>query len=238
MLLAAFFVQPDPAAASLHEIVTHFHLEHGVDAGEGVDHHADEGAIAQADERRFVRFRADGAGRVCDDLDAVEQLAGLLGRQYRRLAFFNDILGAAHGVGRVHIEDVAGDKPVEQHSQGGHVLLHRGRGEFTLQLLHELHVGELADAAPVAPCRKAARGVEVRLARVVVVDLGGEEFEDAPGGLGRRREKRGGLKLGGRGEDDFGSGQGAPFRGVIKDKGRYHTLKQNRKEMVLFTPPC
>jgi hypothetical protein len=75
-----------------------------------------------------------------------------------------------------------------------------------------LHVGELADAVAVAPFRKPARGVQVRLAGVVVVDLGGEEFEDAPGGLGCRREKRGGLKLGGRGEDDFGSGHGAPFR--------------------------
>jgi hypothetical protein len=29
MLLATFFVQPDPSAAFLHEIVTHFRLEHG-----------------------------------------------------------------------------------------------------------------------------------------------------------------------------------------------------------------
>src|SRR5579863_6178222 len=62
MLLATFFVQADPAASSLHEIVTHFHLEHGVDPREGVDHHADERAIAQPDERRFVRFRAAVAG--------------------------------------------------------------------------------------------------------------------------------------------------------------------------------
>jgi hypothetical protein len=37
MILTTFFVQADPSSASLHEIVTHFHLEHGVDAGEGVD---------------------------------------------------------------------------------------------------------------------------------------------------------------------------------------------------------
>ena len=55
-----------------------------------------------------------------------------------------------------------------------------------------LHVGELADAALVAPCRKAARGVEVRFARVVVVDLAGEEFQNALRGLRRRREQRGG----------------------------------------------
>jgi hypothetical protein len=42
----------DPSTVSLH-----------VDPREGVDHHADEGAIAQPDERRFIRFRAAGAGR-------------------------------------------------------------------------------------------------------------------------------------------------------------------------------
>jgi hypothetical protein len=49
-----------------------------------------------------------------------------------------------------NVQDVAGDKPADQHSQGGQVLLYRGCREFPLQLLHEggdvkgLHVGELA----------------------------------------------------------------------------------------------
>lgn len=47
MLLATFFVQPDPAAAPLHEIVTHAHLEHGVHARKGIGHYSDERAIAQ-----------------------------------------------------------------------------------------------------------------------------------------------------------------------------------------------
>jgi hypothetical protein len=73
---------------------------------------------------------------------------------------------------------VAGYQPFEQHPERGQVLFHRGRREFRLQVLHEggdvdgLHVGQLADAAPVAPARKAADGVRVRLARAVVVDLG------------------------------------------------------------------
>ena len=54
MLLAAFFVQPHPAAAPLHEVVADFHLQHGVDAGEGVDHGPDQGEIAQADKGRFL----------------------------------------------------------------------------------------------------------------------------------------------------------------------------------------
>jgi hypothetical protein len=37
----------------------------------------------------------------------VQQLAGLLGRQHRRLAFFHDVFGTAHGVGGIHINDVA-----------------------------------------------------------------------------------------------------------------------------------
>ena len=62
-----------------------------------------------------------------------------------------------------------------------------------------LNVGELGEAACVAPFRETAGGVEVRLARVVVVDLGGEEFQNAPGGFRRRREERGGLKRRGGG---------------------------------------
>ena len=65
------------------------------------------------------------------------------------------------------------------------MLLHRGRRKFSLQLFHEsgdvegLHVGELADAVGFAPGRKAARGVQVRPAGVVVVDLRGEELDEA-----------------------------------------------------------
>ena len=99
-------------------------------------------------------------------------------------------------MGGVHVQDVARHQPVEQHAQRGQVLLHRGRREFPLQLLDEggdvegLDAGELSDAAGLAPLREAARGIQVRLARVVVVDLGGEEFDHALRRLGRRREQR------------------------------------------------
>jgi hypothetical protein len=43
--------------------------------------------------------------------------------------------------------------------------------------------GEFSDAMRLAPLGKAARGIQVGLARVVVLDLGGEKFEDAFGGL-------------------------------------------------------
>jgi hypothetical protein len=45
-----------PSAPSLAEIIGHVHIEHRADAGEGVNHHADERPIAQAGER----VRIDG----------------------------------------------------------------------------------------------------------------------------------------------------------------------------------
>ena len=95
---------------------------------------------------------------VCADrLDALEQLAGFLGRQDGRLAFSDDVFGAAHGVGGVHLQNVAGHQPVKEHAQRGQVLLDGGRGELSLQILDEggdvegLHVGELSDAVALAP---------------------------------------------------------------------------------------
>ena len=87
-------------------------------------------------------------------------------------------LGKCSGVGRIHVEDVAGHQPVEEHAERGQGLLDRGRRKFALEVLHEgsdmegLHVGELAAAVCVAPLREAPGGVQVRLARVAVVDLG------------------------------------------------------------------
>ena len=77
-----------------------------------------------------------------------------------------------------------------------------------------LHVGELADAVCVAPRREAPCGVQVRLTRVAVVDLGGEKLEDALRGLGRWREQRRGLKLLARGDEDAG---GRGEQGIFGD---------------------
>ena len=142
------------------------------------------------------------ARRLSDHLDAVQEPAGLVGRQDGGLTFFHDVAGTAHGVGRVHVQDVTGHQPVEEHAQRGQVLLHGGRGKLPLQVLDEggdvdgLDAGELVDATAGAPVREAAGGVQVRLARVVVIDLGGEKLQDALGGLRRRREKRPGPRPG------------------------------------------
>ena len=114
-------------------------------------------------------------------------------------------------MGGVHLQNVAGHQPVKEHAQRGQVLLDGGRGELSLQILDEggdvegLHVGELNEAAALAPGGEAPRGAQVGAARVVVVDLGGEKLQDAPGGLGGRGEQGRGLKRGGQREDEFGA---------------------------------
>jgi hypothetical protein len=106
MALAAFFVETDPPALAVGEIVLALHGD-GADAGEGIRHDRNEGAIAQPDQGRGV--------------DAIEQQRGLVGRQHRRVAPLEDMLGAAHRVGRVDGEDPAGDEPVEQLADGSEV---------------------------------------------------------------------------------------------------------------------
>ena len=146
-------------------------------------------AVAQAGQRAGV--------------DGVQQRARFLAVEHRRLAFLHDVFRAAHRVGRVHLDDVAGHQPVEQHPQRRQVLLHRRRRELALQLLDEcrdverLHVGELVQAVSLAPRGEAARGIEIGFARVVVVDLRGEEFQHALAAFGvganSRRGKQGGA---------------------------------------------
>ena len=85
-------------------------------------------------------------------------------------------------------------------------------------------------------------------ARVVVVDLGGEKLQDAPGGLGGRGEQRRGRKRGGRREDEFGARgdslsveagvahlRGFPF--LECDKGSYHTPTGDARRFPPTEPP-
>jgi hypothetical protein len=58
-----------------------------------------------------------------------------------------------------------------------------------------------------APLIEAAQCDEIGPARIVVVDLGGEEFEDALGRLGRWRKKRGQCGVCWQ-EDDLGARDG------------------------------
>ena len=195
MLLAALPVQPDPAAATLQEVVSDPHSQNGADAGEAVDHGADERPIAQTYQQGFLGLSPVTVLPGLERLDAVEQGAGFLGGQYRRLALLEGVFGAAHGVGRVQLQDLASDQPVKQNAQRRQVLLDGGRGQLALQVLNEsgdvdrLHLGELVDAALLTLGGKAASYVHVGPAGVGVVDLGGKKLQHALGRLGSGREK-------------------------------------------------
>src|SRR5260370_11828828 len=68
VLLAALLMQAHPSAPALREVILHLHADDGVHAGEGIDHNANQGAIAQPDERA--------------DVDRVQHCAGLLSVEY------------------------------------------------------------------------------------------------------------------------------------------------------------
>jgi hypothetical protein len=62
--LAAFLVEPDPPALAVGKIILDPRRHDGADAGEGVGHDADQGAVAQADEVEVSMLSiARGPGR-------------------------------------------------------------------------------------------------------------------------------------------------------------------------------
>jgi hypothetical protein len=61
VFLAAFFVQAYPSVLSLSEVILDIHLQYRADAGEGVNHDADERAVAQARECTCVDAGEQGA---------------------------------------------------------------------------------------------------------------------------------------------------------------------------------
>ena len=67
----------------------------------------------------------------------------------------------------------------------GEALLDGRRGSLAAKLLdigrdmQRLHVGDRRDAGALAPGQKLPRRLRVGAARVLVADVGGEEFEEA-----------------------------------------------------------
>ena len=180
VMLAAFLVQPELPAGALRPEILHLHLQRRADAREGIGEGGDQRPVAQIAHR---------VGR-----DGVEQLAPFVGVEHRRLAGLHHMLRAAHGRGRVGRHDLAGDQPVEQHPHRGELLLHAGR---RMGLLERLYIGgdiERPDrgqrqAAIFAPGEELAARPRIGPARVRVADVGGEEFDVAPGGRARRRRR-------------------------------------------------
>lgn len=119
MELAAFFMQPYPGATALDKHILHSHGDRRADPGKGVDHQADQRAIAQAFNRLAI--------------DRVEEETGLFGGEHRRLAFLHRILRASHGTRRIVGNDLADHEPIEQHANGREMLFHGRRGQPALQ---------------------------------------------------------------------------------------------------------
>ena len=161
-----------PAGALRPEILD-LHLQRRIYAREGIGEGGDQRPVAPIAQR---------VGR-----NGVDQLAPFLGIEHRGLAGFHDMLRTAHGRSRVHRHDLAGDQPVEQHPHGCQLLLHVRR---RMGQLARLYIGgdimrpdrRQRQAALVAPGEETGACPGIGPARIRVADVGGEEFDVAPGG--------------------------------------------------------
>jgi hypothetical protein len=112
-----------------------------------------------------------------------------LAREHRGFARFDDVLRAAHRIRRIGRDDLARDPPVEQHANGGQVLLDRRFLEILAHRLdigrdvQRLDIGDLADLVMVAPGEEPRGGPVIGHAGIFVADGGGEELEEVAGGL-------------------------------------------------------
>jgi hypothetical protein len=181
--LATFLVEADPPALAVGEVVLDPHRHHGADAGEGVGHDPDQGAVAQTDEGRGV--------------DALDQDAGLVGGEHRGLAALDDVLGSAHRGGGIAGEDGAGDEPIEQHADRGEVLLD---GRLRHSVLERLYIGgdverldidQRDDPGGIEPSEEVRDRPVIGHPGVLVPDGGSKEFQEAAdrgvAGAGDRR---------------------------------------------------
>jgi len=115
--------------------------------------------------------------------------AGLVSGEHRRLAALDDVFRAADRGGRVDGEHAAGDQPVEQHADGGEVLLDGRLFEIRPERLdvggdvQRLDIGQLTNVMPLAPGEEPAARPVIGLAGIPVADGSGEEFQEPPGGV-------------------------------------------------------
>ena len=92
-------------------------------------------------------------------------------------------------MGRIGRDDLARDQPVEQHADGGEVLLDRRLLKILAHSLdiggdmQWLDIGNLADLVMVAPGEEPSCGPVIGHAGIFVADGGGEEFEETADGL-------------------------------------------------------
>jgi len=122
VVLAALLVKTYPPTLAHRVIVLEAHRGGRTGAGEGEEEGADQRTVAQAHHT---------VGR-----DAGEQRLGLLARRHARLAHGRAVPRPAHSRGWAVRHHLADHQPVEQHADGGHLLLHREGGALAADLLH------------------------------------------------------------------------------------------------------
>lgn len=142
------------------------------DAGEGVEEGGDEGAIAETHD-------------VCR-IDTLDQQPRLVCKKNRGLAFADGVLRPAHRARRIHGHDLPDHQPIEEHSNGGELLLDsrlvawpQPPGQTLFNVgghVHRLDIGQLPELPGLTPVEKLAGGTGVGAARVRVADVGGKEF--------------------------------------------------------------
>ena len=183
---SVFLVQPQPPAFALEEEILNFEGHHGADAGERIAHGSQNRSVAEADQ---------GAG-----VDGIEKLAGLLSIEDRRLAAPGRVFWTADGMGWVHVDNVAGDHPIEKHSDCCKGLLDRRFGMLPAEFFDvacDRHGFESVEAkAPVVtPIGKLADGAKVGRPRVRVSDVDREKLDEPASCIGScvRNECRNGT---------------------------------------------
>jgi hypothetical protein len=147
---------------------------------------------------------------------AVEQYSRLIAIEHRGLTRLHDMGWSAHGMCRVHGDDLAGHQPVEQFADRRQVLLDGRLFEILAQQhlylgrnVQWLDIDQLADMLAFAPGEEPASRMKIGLAGVAVADGDREVFEK-PFGCpvarisDQRRHHQGACGRGGRRPDGDG----------------------------------
>ena len=118
--------------------------------------------------------------------DGAQQVAGLVGGQHGGLALAELLARRLHGECRVVLDDAACDQVVEQHADGGHVLLEGGGrqpiGLGRVEIVADVEGADVLHtvlAAVLQEGEERSKRPAVGSARVVVVDGGAQEVLDA-----------------------------------------------------------
>jgi hypothetical protein len=169
--LAAFFVKAKPSTIFLLKEILDVHRDNGTDSGKAEQHDADDCAITESFDRRYI--------------DAVKKLAGFLGGKARRLATPHHVLRPPDTTCGVHWQDLASDKIVEEHSDGGQMLLH-GRSRVVETKLLDVRSNkewidiDQGEMLRLAPTRKAKDGAGVCFPRISISSVGRQELDKTP----------------------------------------------------------